>query len=109
MTNTWIKTWKSALPGAVLALTMSLGLTVSFPGSAHAQAASLEEATDQIKEIHPGCRVLRADTIVRDNGEKVYRLKVLTEDGTVKTVRVEASDENSKSRDQRSPRRRYWQ
>jgi len=108
MINISLKTWKSARLGVVLALLLGVGLSGAW-SPAHAQAASLEEATSQVKDVHPGCRILRADTIVRDNGDTVYRLKVLTSNGTVKTVRVRSSDDGRPSRNQRSHTRRFRQ
>ena len=53
-----------------------------------AEKVSLAQATRMVQE-RTGGQVLRAET-KRDNGRAVHRIRVLTEDGRVRTVRVDA-------------------
>jgi len=62
------------------------------PGLRVAQAderISLAEATRMVQQRYGG-QVLRAEA-KRDNGRTVYRIRVLTEDGRVRTVHVDAA------------------
>jgi uncharacterized membrane protein YkoI len=49
---------------------------------------SLDEAVAKARQRHNG-KVLSAETI-RDDGRKVYRIKILTKDGRVKRTRIDA-------------------
>ena len=53
-----------------------------------AENVSLAEATRMVQE-RTGGQVLRAET-KRDKGRAVHRIRVLTEDGRVRTVHVDA-------------------
>jgi hypothetical protein len=53
-----------------------------------AEQVSLAEATRMVQE-RTGGQVLRAET-KRDKGRAVHRIRVLTEDGRVRTVHVDA-------------------
>jgi uncharacterized membrane protein YkoI len=67
---------------AVVALLAAGFLSVS------AWAISLEEAARKVAEEHDA-RVLSAKTVTRD-GRRVHEIKIVTKDGTVRTVRVPA-------------------
>jgi uncharacterized membrane protein YkoI len=49
---------------------------------------SQDEAVAQARQRYNG-KVLSAETI-RDDGRKVYRIKMLTQDGRVKRIRIDA-------------------
>jgi len=49
---------------------------------------SLDEAVAQARRQHKG-KVLSAETI-REDGRKVHRIKILTKDGRVKRVKIDA-------------------
>ena len=57
---------------------------------------SLDEAVRKAKKKHKG-KVLSAET-VRVDGRKVYRIKILTKDGRVKRVHIDAHTGQSVSR-----------
>jgi hypothetical protein len=63
---------------------MALLTTVFVSGSAW--AITLEEAARQVAKEHDA-RVLSAKTVTRD-GRRVHEIKIVTKDGTVRTVRV---------------------
>lgn len=90
-----------ALQCAVAALLCVAALSLGAPASASSLAAppvirmaqaengiTLEEATRMVRE-QTGGQVLRAETR-RDKGRTVHRIRVLTEDGLVRTWRVDA-------------------
>ena len=56
---------------------------------AQAEQVSLAEATRMVQQRYGG-QVLRAET-KRDDGRVVHRIRVLTEDGRVRTVHVDAA------------------
>jgi uncharacterized membrane protein YkoI len=58
--------------------------------SGSAWAISLEEAARKVADEHDA-RVLSAKTVTRD-GRRVHEIKIVTKDGTVRTVRVPESD-----------------
>lgn len=64
--------WKAALPEAYLV--------------AQSDGPSLNEAVEQVRRQYNG-RIVSAETRVNGNRE-VHHIKVLTEDGKVKTVRI---------------------
>lgn len=88
------------LAGLAAALLLALAPFAIVPGHAAppipetlrmAQAAervSLAEATRMVQE-RTGGQVLRAET-KRDKGRAVHRIRVLTEDGRVRTMHVDA-------------------
>jgi uncharacterized iron-regulated membrane protein len=53
---------------------------------------SQDEAVQRARQRYNG-KVLSAETI-RDNGRKVYRIKILTPDGRVKRIRIDAHSGN---------------
>ena len=69
------------------------GLTNQFAAPpAHSEkkrGISLDEAISRARRQENG-KVLSAET-VRDNGRRVHRIKILTRDGRVKHVRIDAS------------------
>lgn len=75
---------------APAAVAVALAAALVLPGTAAAQqgGASLEQAVQQVKR-QGDVRVLSAET-VKVNGRRVHRIKVLTGDGRVKYVRVDA-------------------
>jgi uncharacterized membrane protein YkoI len=88
---------RCAVAAVLCAVAMSLGApaqassTVAPPVIRMAQAEngiSLEEAARRVRE-QTGGQVLRAET-KRDKGRTVHRIRVLTEDGLVRTWRVDA-------------------
>lgn len=66
----------------LLAITVSVMLVVS------AWAISLQEAAERVARQH-NAKVVSAHTIERD-GRRVHVIRILTEDGVVRTVRVPA-------------------
>jgi uncharacterized membrane protein YkoI len=86
---------------AVAAVLCASALALGVPAQASSTAAppvirvaqaengiSLEEAARRVRE-RTGGQVLRAET-KRDKGRTVHRIRVLTEDGLVRTWRVDA-------------------
>ncbi len=68
------------------------GLTNQFaspPAYSEKRGISLDEAISRARRQESG-KVLSAET-VRDNGRRVHRIKILTRDGRVKRVRIDAS------------------
>jgi uncharacterized iron-regulated membrane protein len=59
---------------------------------------SLDEAVAQARKRHKG-KVLSAET-TRSNGRKVHRIKILTKDGRVKRVTVDAGNGQNKKHKQ---------
>jgi uncharacterized membrane protein YkoI len=57
---------------------------------------SLDQAVEQARQ-HKSDKVLSADTI-RVDGRKVYRIKILTKDGRVKRIRIDARSGQELSR-----------
>lgn len=55
-----------------------------------AAAVTLEQAVAQVRQ-ETGGRILAAET-VRENGRRVHRIKVLTPDRSVRTVRIDAGN-----------------
>lgn len=55
-----------------------------------AAAITLEQAVTQVRQ-QTGGRILAAET-VQENGRRVHRIKVLTPDHSVRTVRVDAGN-----------------
>jgi len=66
----------------LLAMIVSIVLVVS------AWALSLQEAADRVARQH-NAKVVSAHTIERD-GRRIHVIRILTEDGVVRTVRVPA-------------------
>ncbi len=66
----------------LLAMTASVMLVVS------AWAISLQEAAERVARQH-NAKVVSAHTIERD-GRRVHVIRILTDDGVVRTVRVPA-------------------
>jgi len=63
--------------------------TLSLSDSAVAQGPStLEEAASEIRASHKGARILKAEPKTRSDGSKVFRFRLLTRDGVVKTIRL---------------------
>jgi hypothetical protein len=87
---------KSLLLTAALAIVTSgaaASLAAEAPGAngdrlvlAQADGPSLNEAVEQVRRQYNG-RIVSAETRIRGNRE-VHHIKVLTEDGKVKTVRI---------------------
>lgn len=72
-----------------LIISIFLIAALLLPGAAAAQQdrLSLDDAVQRIKSQRD-VRVLSAET-VNDNGGTVYRIKVLTDDGRVKYIKVD--------------------
>jgi uncharacterized membrane protein YkoI len=87
----------SMIPGTLLAGLLALGVAAPAPGvDAPAAAAAdparpvtLDEAAALVRQQVPG-RVVRAETR-EEGGEVVYAFRVVSEDGRVRTVRVDAA------------------
>jgi uncharacterized membrane protein YkoI len=97
MLRTLLMTSLLALSGPVLAMQLGVGETTEY-GAAYMDEASLagamqgggvtlEQAIEQVRRKYKG-RILSAVTKVNGNRE-VHEIKVLTDDGTVKTERIQ--------------------
>jgi len=71
-----------------LALTLAFCLAFALPAAAWAQ--SLDEAAKQAARQH-NAKVISAQT-VQEGNRRVHVIKLLTQDGVVKTVRVPVRD-----------------
>ncbi len=80
------------LVGAVLAAS-AVAARGQSPGSSG--AATLREAVAMV-ERDTGGRILDAETVTTGS-TRVYRIKVLTPDGTVRVVQVMSTDSNASS------------
>lgn len=98
----------SLLPIALLALSATLAQAHGLPG--YAAGGSAEEQSNVVAERHDGisldeavrraeaqyrAKVVRTD-VQDEDGRKVYVLKLLSEDGRVITVRVDAATGRSR-------------
>ena len=66
-----------------------LGNQFAQPAYAEKHGISLDEAISRARRQADG-KVLSAET-VRDNGRRIHRIKILTRDGRVKRVRIDAN------------------
>ena len=76
-----------------LTIALAIGAGVPFATSAHADVTvaqgrgmTLEQAIEQVKRQYGG-RIVSANTVVQ-GGREVHVVRVLTREGSVKTVRV---------------------
>lgn len=97
MLRTLLMTSLLALSGPVLAIQLGIGETAEY-GAGYMDEASLagvmqgggvtlEQAVEQVRRKYKG-RILSAVTKVNGNRE-VHEIKILTDDGTVKTERIQ--------------------
>ena len=73
-----------------LTAALLLGLCCAFGTGAALAARSLDEAIQQV-ERDTGGRVVSAE-VLNVSGRVVYRIKVLTSDGRLRTVQVQGRD-----------------
>lgn len=66
---------------------LCLGLLTCLPAQAWERRTSLDEAVSEARDRYPG-RVLSAETR-RDNGRESYNIRILTDDGQVRRLRVD--------------------
>ena len=66
------------------------------PATGQSQGISLDEAVRRARQQHRG-KVLSAEA-VRIDGRKVYRIKILTKDGRVKRIHIDARTGQTVSR-----------
>ena len=71
-------------------------LLMAQRGHAENGGVSMDEAVRRARQQHQG-KVLSAET-VRVDGRKVYRIKILTKDGRVKRVHIDARTGKTVSR-----------
>jgi len=87
---------------AIVAVTM-----LSFSEGAQAQKLfTLEEAASEVRERHEGARILKAEPKTRSDGSKVFRFRLLTSDGMVKTIRISADSDRSGNEQSRRKKKR---
>jgi uncharacterized membrane protein YkoI len=82
--------------GLMLGLVLALG---QIDGALAERRTSLEQAVNEARERYPG-RVLSAET-ERRNGRESHQIRILTDDGRVKRLRIDAES----GRHQPPPRR----
>jgi len=83
----------------------ALCLTVFAVAPVHANDddMSMDDAVSMVRSQYKGARILKAEPRLRDDGSQIYRFRLLTSDGMVKTIRIRA---NNKSGDKRSNKQR---
>jgi len=80
---------------------------LSFSGNATAQGIkTLEEAATEIRASHEGARILKAEPKTRSDGSKVFRFRLLTRDGMVKTIKIESDNATGDGKPRRKKKRR---
>lgn len=79
-----------ALPEAAGRWTVEQDLQV-----AQGRGKSLNEAVEQVKRQYPNSRVVSAETR-RSGNREVHHIKILTQDGKVRTVKVQGRSLNSR-------------
>jgi uncharacterized membrane protein YkoI len=74
-------------PDIALLVLLAAALTAAGPAAAAERRTSLEQAVSEARERYNG-RVLSADT-ERRGGRETHRIRILTDDGRVKRLRVD--------------------
>ncbi len=76
-----------------------IALTVSAPGLAGDRRKSLDQAVEEARDRYPG-RVLSAETKNR-GGRESHKIRILTDDGRVKRLNVDAESGRFERRNKR--------
>lgn len=82
----------------VVAAALALSLSESVQAQ---QIKTLEDAASEVRARHEGAQILKAQPRVRSDGSKIFRFRLLTKDGMVKTIKISPDGEqpaNDKTR-----------
>ncbi len=78
---------------AVVAVAISF---MTFTDAARAQQiTTLEQAASEVRSRHKGAQILKAEPRVRSDGSKIFRFRLLTKDGMVKTIKISSDADRS--------------
>lgn len=81
------------IPRCLLVVAVLLGNAAWADGD---RRKSLQDAVSEARDRYPG-RVLSADT-ERNGGRESHRIRILTDDGRVKRIRVDAESDRAQRR-----------
>jgi len=81
------------IPGCLLLATMLISHAALADGN---RGKSLQDAVSEARDRYPG-RVLSADT-ERSGGRESHKIRILTDDGRVKRIRVDADSDRQRRR-----------
>lgn len=87
------KIWRRLSLYAVVLIAAFI-LSISGPVQAQ-QIKTLEDAASEIRTRHEGAQILKAEPRVRSDGSKIFRFRLLTKDGMVKTIKIAPDSDRS--------------
>ncbi len=78
-----------------LFIALSLLCLLSPAGADWDDRSGLEDAVSEARDRYDG-RILSAETVYDDSGREVYRLRILTPDGRVRRIQIDADDDHGR-------------